>query len=281
MNSPDERHRTFPTLFQSLLIIGFLFVLEIAVAVLYVGFAGTFENGDPVATGVIITLANLLLFWLLLRYKNLSLAELFHPGPSSPQAVMLLLGVPVVLMFSGGAILMSDLLQWLLTLMPMTQGQYDMFKRLMSGGVVSLLLACVLAPVVEEMLCRGIFLRSFLRQYSPVQAIVFSSAVFAIFHMNIFQALVGFMVGAALGWIAVRAQSLWPCVLGHAAYNFACYGLAVGVFESDRVQLTGAAVTSAGIPLFVHLLAVLFVLIGGFMLWKLLGGSLAAGRQAE
>jgi membrane protease YdiL (CAAX protease family) len=189
---------------------------------------------------------------------------------------MLLLSVPVVLLFSGAAIVMSDVLQWLLTLMPMTQGQYETFRRLMSGGVVSLLLACVLAPVVEELLCRGFFLRSFLRQYSPVQAIVFSSAVFAVFHMNIFQALVGFAIGAALGWIAVRAQSLWPCVLGHATYNFACYGLSAGVFESERVA--GAA---GGIPLFVHLLAFLFVGIGGYMLWKLLGGSVAAGRQAE
>ena len=74
---------------------------------------------------------------------------------------------------------------------------------------------------VEEMLCRGVILRSFLRQYGRWPAIVGSALLFGVSHMNIYQCVAGFITGVVLGWLYERTRSLWPCILLHASYNTA------------------------------------------------------------
>ena len=89
----------------------------------------------------------------------------------------------------------------------------------MSKSFTSVVTVCILAPVLEEMLFRGIILRSFLRQYRRSYAIVGSAALFGLAHLNIYQFAAGLVLGIVSGWLYERARSLWPCILLHAAYN--------------------------------------------------------------
>jgi membrane protease YdiL (CAAX protease family) len=75
--------------------------------------------------------------------------------------------------------------------------------------------------VLEEMLFRGVILRAFLRRYPAGIAIVHSSAIFGLAHLNLYQFLVGLMLGLLLGWLYERTRSLWPCIALHGAYNSA------------------------------------------------------------
>lgn len=79
--------------------------------------------------------------------------------------------------------------------------------------------ACVLAPVLEEMLFRGLILRGLLTRYPPSVAIIHSAALFGLAHLNIYQFTVGFSTGLLLGLAWQRTRSLWPCMLLHAGFN--------------------------------------------------------------
>ncbi|MEP7155414.1 MAG: CPBP family intramembrane glutamic endopeptidase [Betaproteobacteria bacterium] len=260
----------FPSLLQAIYVLVLLFLVDVLLMGLYIDTFGRFEDGDPVAASIIVIGGNTIVLTALMYMKRLSLASLFQPGDNSARAVLLVLTLPVMLVSAGMAVLIDDLLRVILLVLPMTKGQFEMFDRVMSGGMVSLLLLCVIAPFGEEMLFRGIFLRSFNRQYTPAQAIVFSSALFGVFHLNIYQATAAFAVGVIWAWIGLRSRSLWPCIVGHASYNLCCYLLGIALADSTPAA-ADSSVFSGAAPFILQVIAVACVWAGGLMLWKILG----------
>ena len=100
----------------------------------------------------------------------------------------------------------------------------DWYIRLMenlSGGPlwITLLSVAVLAPLLEEYFCRGVIMRGLLSHTRPAQAILWSSFVFAIIHLNLWQAIPAFAMGAVFGWVYYRTGSLWTTIFLHAVNN--------------------------------------------------------------
>ena len=79
--------------------------------------------------------------------------------------------------------------------------------------------AVVLAPLWEELIFRGFFFGLFRSRWGTVPALVFSSAVFAAIHLNLFALLPLFFVGLALGYIYYRTRSIYFAILFHALFN--------------------------------------------------------------
>lgn len=80
--------------------------------------------------------------------------------------------------------------------------------------------ACILAPLCEEFLCRGIILRGILvNTASPRKAILWSSFIFAFIHLNPWQAIPAFLFGILFGWIYYRTGSLWATIFLHCLNN--------------------------------------------------------------
>lgn len=74
------------------------------------------------------------------------------------------------------------------------------------------LYAAVGAPIMEEIIFRGLVLRH-LQPYGKSFAIVMSAFAFGIFHGNIVQIPYAFLVGLVLGYVAVEYNILWAMVL--------------------------------------------------------------------
>lgn len=124
----------------------------------------------------------------------------------------------------------------------------------------------IVAPVTEELLFRGIILRGLLGRFSVRVALLVSSGLFALLHLNPWQLIPTFALGWLFGWYYLRSGSLWPCLVGHALNNFAflvvmhgAFGLmdpinsddlAVVEFQPGWVNALGAALLVAGIALF-------------------------------
>ncbi|MDP3068820.1 MAG: glutamate-5-semialdehyde dehydrogenase [Opitutaceae bacterium] len=85
------------------------------------------------------------------------------------------------------------------------------------------LLAIVIAPVTEEIVFRGLILRGLLARWRPWPAIVLSSVLFGVMHLNPAQLPVALLIGGLLGWIYVRTRSLGLCIAGHALNNASSY----------------------------------------------------------
>jgi len=81
------------------------------------------------------------------------------------------------------------------------------------GDTLSMFLyACVFAPIGEEILFRGLILRSF-QPFGKKFAILASSFLFGIFHGNIVQSPYAFAVGLVLGYTAAEYSIVWAIVL--------------------------------------------------------------------
>lgn len=88
----------------------------------------------------------------------------------------------------------------------------------MPGCMLMLLAVSILGPLLEELLFRGMLLRTFMR-YGPRFAVFASAMLFAFVHGNLTQGIGTFFMGVLLALIAQRAGSILPTVMIHMFYN--------------------------------------------------------------
>ena len=83
----------------------------------------------------------------------------------------------------------------------------------------TLLVSVVVAPICEEMFFRGFVFMGLLRAMPLWAAIVLSSFLFSIAHVDLGSFAVLFIIGLALAFVRWRTRSLWPSVLLHLLNN--------------------------------------------------------------
>ena len=88
------------------------------------------------------------------------------------------------------------------------------------GAFCVLLQVCIIAPVVEETLMRGVILGGLKNTYGSITALLVSSVLFAVLHFNMVQTLSAFMCGIVLGLLYLRTRSVFCCIIAHCGYNF-------------------------------------------------------------
>jgi len=82
--------------------------------------------------------------------------------------------------------------------------------------------ACFVAPYVEERFFRGYLLTALRGSMPPAAAILLQAALFSLAHLGETsgEAVQRLLLGAALGWVAVKAEgSLLAPMAGHAVFN--------------------------------------------------------------
>ena len=83
----------------------------------------------------------------------------------------------------------------------------------------AVLLAVVLAPVVEEMVFRGLLFGWLRERCGAAAGAVLSSIAFALVHASLTAVVALFLVALLLCAIHVRTRSLYPCMLYHSLLN--------------------------------------------------------------
>jgi len=124
----------------------------------------------------------------------------------------------------------------------------------------TMLIGCVAAPLVEEVLFRGLFLES-LRGKGAAVAIWLSAAAFAVWHLNLVALRYYALLGALLGWLYVR-RGLVCSIATHVAFNgvLAVAAISVvlgggGTVSGDGLTMTlptGWQSSSAALPAYVE-----------------------------
>ena len=135
------------------------------------------------------------------------------------------------------------------------QGAYESLKvdsvasfALMAIGVV------IIAGIVEEGLFRGVLQKSFEMEKSPLRAVIISSTVFSIVHFSP-QILQIFSLGALLGYIALRADSIYPSIVLHIVNN----AIAVTFINIDTTGYTFYTLGNHVSPLIIVPALIIFV----------------------
>ena len=215
----NERHTTFPSAPEAFFLVVCLWALQFLLSCALYDVRGGLGLEDPYSLGTIaMVLANGVIFTGLLHWKNLSYRDLFQSSRSATAATLVIV-VPLVVLATPLLILvMGSLDELVQAAYPMSSGMKEQFSQ-MHANVAQLAMTCVLAPVLEEMLFRGVILRSFLQQYERGYAILGSSVIFGFAHGNIYQLVYATLFGLAAGWLYERTRSLIPGIALHMSAN--------------------------------------------------------------
>ena len=105
-------------------------------------------------------------------------------------------------------------------LIPITES----FKKILmdSGsqtGIIVFFLMVIAAPILEELIFRGVILDGLLNKYSPTKSILISSLLFGLVHLNPWQFVTGFIIGIFSGWVYYRTRRLSFSIIIHATAN--------------------------------------------------------------
>lgn len=168
----------------------------------------------------------LLCFWLLKDFQRLRIKLKYVVGdlPKNQNWLRLACLAPLVVMFSIGV---SLILYHLLSLgLP-----YEVEELLINGAnspsanspnffknynLLDTFTACVVAPIAEEFIFRGIILQSFCTKWGIRAGLLSSSLLFGCLHLNFIGTL---LVGIILGMFYIKTRSLIVPIAFHALNN--------------------------------------------------------------
>ena len=100
---------------------------------------------------------------------------------------------------------------------------WEMFNKIFEGDfgwLGAFMKVAVVAPIVEELIFRGLILNGLRRNYKAVTAVFMSALLFALFHLNPWQFPATFVLGLLLGWIMLRTNNILLAIIGHSINNF-------------------------------------------------------------
>jgi membrane protease YdiL (CAAX protease family) len=135
-----------------------------------------------------------------------------------PQIPSILGGIFAIV---GIAILSSELNNILNYYFPLSTDS-QIIDTLMQDDLLGVFITVLLvAPIVEEMLFRGIILEGLARHYKLMTAVLTSSILFALVHLpvGVIVALNIFFLALFLAWVRLESGSLLLCVICHATFN--------------------------------------------------------------
>lgn len=107
---------------------------------------------------------------------------------------------------------------------PQSEQDYqEAVQRLAKSPFTSLVQIAILAPVIEEILMRGVVLGGLKNNYGAAAALLISAVLFAVLHFNMVQTLSAFVCGIVLGLLYLKTNSICCCIIAHCGYNVLSY----------------------------------------------------------
>lgn len=114
-----------------------------------------------------------------------------------------------------------------------TQGEAILrFMELLESPGWFFLVGVVFAPFVEEIFFRGFLFQGFRQKYGWVRAMLLSSVIFAVVHLDPASLIPTFILGLVLAYLYQRSNSLWPGIILHFLVNGSSL---CAVFASTRL----------------------------------------------
>jgi membrane protease YdiL (CAAX protease family) len=87
-----------------------------------------------------------------------------------------------------------------------------------SSSAVLAVYGILFAPILEEILCRGVLLNG-IKKYNKTLALLVSAFAFGLIHGNAHQFVYATVMGLVLGFIALKANSVIPSIFTHMGVN--------------------------------------------------------------
>lgn len=189
--------------------------------------------GIEAATFIFYLLSMGLSFWIIFSiWKDKS--EDYSFNLKIPKGVV----IPVILL--GVISIQLSLTIPISSLIPMSDEFAELFKQSIGNpsNIFAFTTIVILAPVLEELIFRGVILRGLLKRYSPVTAIIVSSILFGAVHLNPWQFISASILGMFIGWVYYRTQSISLAIIIHGFNNLTATVIEIIGFDQTNYEIT-------------------------------------------
>ena len=194
----------------------------------------------------LLTIAAVLLIYLIRRKKlgdALWLRRVEGPGLMSGVALAPALYLIITLVMSA----LPE--EWL-------ESYGEASSSIGTGGLIGVAATVLVAPVVEELIFRGLMMTRLSQAVPGWLAAVLSAAIFGVCHGHPVWFAYTFVIGLLFGLIDLRLGSIWPSILAHVAFNAIgeLHSLLPETEEGTEILIFLGALAAAGIlaPLICH-----------------------------
>uniref|UniRef100_UPI003216540F CPBP family intramembrane glutamic endopeptidase n=1 Tax=uncultured Draconibacterium sp. TaxID=1573823 RepID=UPI003216540F len=214
------RQKYYPTILQGIhLVILYIFIQTIVdfPLALIDYFKGTEYLYNPIkkiALGV-----GSVLFILLygIRKSKAPVLEIFPVKLFNPLVL-----IPVTTFLWGAHNFLDVANEWVAKMIPAPPWFWELFSKIFEGDygfTGAFIKVSVIAPIVEELIFRGLIFNGFRKNYNGFVAVIISALLFALFHLNPWQFPATFVLGILLGWLMLRTNNIFVAILGHSVNN--------------------------------------------------------------
>ncbi|MCC8069409.1 MAG: CPBP family intramembrane metalloprotease [Ruminococcus sp.] len=182
-----------------------------------------FMNNSSVNLDIIAityTIANITSFLIGCKLLNISIKEVF----SKPQVTTLNMArhISIAWCFQGACLIVVSIMCSIFisigfdNIIP--ESVLDSSMNSITYYIATFIYSCIIAPITEEMLFRGVVLKGF-SVVSQRFGIFMSALLFGLLHGNLPQFVTTFCLGIYLGFIATRYNSILPTIVMHFFIN--------------------------------------------------------------
>ena len=96
---------------------------------------------------------------------------------------------------------------------------FDIFVTNISGVLVALFIAVIMAPIIEEIFFRGFILQTLVKRISAFWGVIITALIFAAVHFEFRSIMPLIILSFILNILFVKTRSIWPCILFHIFNN--------------------------------------------------------------
>lgn len=181
---------------------------------------------DIVSTSIIqigvLFLIPFLLYKLLLKQKPKQIFKDFGYKKINFKAILICLGIGILAFFIN--LFVASFFNFILSYTGYSSGAGSSVGGETSYTVVNFLVevvtVAILPALCEEFVHRGLVLRGTADTVGYKKAIIISSLLFGLMHLNIQQFFYATILGIFMGFLVSMTRSIWPAVIVHFCNNF-------------------------------------------------------------
>jgi uncharacterized protein len=228
---------------RHLLLVGFLISLVTGFVLTLLSSLSGIDPNEPILAPIIYTLT---FIWLCLwarqrlRHLKISFKPLIGHLPNHYPWLPTLAIVIAILLFSlgSGHLLFYSVSFFAPTLVESLLKQKtflsdaETFAPLLHN-LLAVIVVTVVAPVVEELIFRGIILHRWTAKWGVTPAVLISALLFAILHANIIGL---FVFGVMMALLYIKTRTLIVPIVCHALNNLIAVGLELASLNSKTVE---------------------------------------------
>ncbi len=234
MENIDQK--SYPNILQSWGIIGIAILAQLLLAPVYSGVITTMGKDLALLFYYVLTIGGAFGYAHYIRKKETGIA--YYPVSLSSFKIFFLISVFTLALGFGVTDPISSLI-------PMPEYIQEAFSQMMGGkGIFAFLTIAIAAPVLEELIFRGVILDGLLKKYSPVKAILVSSFLFGFLHLNPWQFIGAMAIGAFSGYVYYKTKNLLLCIIIHFVNN--AFAFLMSLFVDVKEQMSMSIIEAYG-----------------------------------